>query len=66
MVFLHTDIDECNGETAVCHEQATCRNTPSSYLCSCKPGYTGDGKMCEGWYEGYLITYNLLQILRFA
>ena len=34
-----------------CSEFATCRDTgPGKYECTCKPGYTGDGKLCIGIY----------------
>ena len=31
-----------------CSENAVCNNTKGSYNCSCKPGYSGDGRTCEG------------------
>ncbi|KAL2500507.1 Wall-associated receptor kinase 2 [Forsythia ovata] len=37
-----TDIDECNNNP--CDENGMCTNTPGSFHCSCKRGYTGDGK----------------------
>ena len=27
---------------------ATCKDTPGSYQCQCKPGYQGNGKVCKG------------------
>ncbi|XP_065055560.1 fibrillin-2-like isoform X2 [Rhopilema esculentum] len=38
------DIDEC-ARKDVCHSNATCHNTPGSYSCTCKPGFTGDGRI---------------------
>ncbi|XP_055025536.2 uncharacterized protein [Misgurnus anguillicaudatus] len=29
-----------------CHEMAECTSTGYNYTCTCKPGYTGDGKEC--------------------
>ena len=46
MYFL--DIDECAAGTSTCHADADCINTKGSYNCSCKPGYQGDGRKCEG------------------
>ena len=48
--FLHSliDIDECSASIPVCDVNAKCRNTRGSYLCSCKAGFTGDGKTCAG------------------
>ena len=48
--FLHelnTDIDECDGVND-CHDNADCANTDGSYDCTCKVGYSGDGKTCSG------------------
>ncbi|XP_058032164.1 signal peptide, CUB and EGF-like domain-containing protein 3 isoform X8 [Ahaetulla prasina] len=41
------DIDECVDGTDNCHIDAICQNTPKSYKCICKSGYTGDGKHCK-------------------
>ena len=52
LVFLlklfFLDIDECSASSPVCDINATCSNTPGSYYCTCKVGYTGDGKTCQG------------------
>ena len=48
LVFL-ADIDECaSPETNECDTNAECSNTEGSYTCSCRKGYTGDGKNCAG------------------
>ncbi|XP_066215685.1 signal peptide, CUB and EGF-like domain-containing protein 3 isoform X2 [Saccopteryx leptura] len=41
------DVDECVEGTDNCHIDAICQNTPRSYKCICKSGYTGDGKHCK-------------------
>uniref|UniRef100_A0A7N4PA96 Signal peptide, CUB and EGF-like domain-containing protein 2 n=1 Tax=Sarcophilus harrisii TaxID=9305 RepID=A0A7N4PA96_SARHA len=41
------DVDECARGIDDCHVDAICQNTPTSYKCSCKPGYQGEGKQCE-------------------
>ncbi|XP_069891377.1 signal peptide, CUB and EGF-like domain-containing protein 2 isoform X4 [Dipodomys merriami] len=41
------DVDECAQGLDDCHADALCQNTPSSYKCSCKPGYQGEGRQCE-------------------
>ncbi|MCE9673222.1 EGF domain-containing protein [Myxococcus stipitatus] len=41
-----TDINECANGTATCSVNATCTNTRGSYTCTCKAGYTGNGKTC--------------------
>ena len=42
------DADECGLGIDECAVNADCLNTPGSYTCRCKDGYTGDGKTCEG------------------
>nr|XP_006642554.2 PREDICTED: signal peptide, CUB and EGF-like domain-containing protein 2 isoform X3 [Lepisosteus oculatus] len=41
------DVDHCSGGSDGCHVDAICQSTPTSYKCTCKPGYKGDGKYCE-------------------
>ncbi|CAH3183642.1 unnamed protein product [Porites lobata] len=41
------DIDECSVSHSVCDINANCSNTRGSYYCTCKAGYTGDGKTCQ-------------------
>lgn len=45
---LFTDVDECALGLDDCHPDAICQNTPKLYKCTCKVGYTGEGKKCEG------------------
>lgn len=40
------DIDECKSDKPVCDVNANCINTYGSYNCSCKEGYTWDGRSC--------------------
>ena len=47
-MFVVLDIDECGACSPVCDINANCSNTRGSYICTCKSGYTGDGKMCQG------------------
>ncbi|XP_074442025.1 signal peptide, CUB and EGF-like domain-containing protein 2 isoform X5 [Larus michahellis] len=44
---LFTDVDECALGLDDCHPDAICQNTPKLYKCTCKVGYTGEGKKCE-------------------
>ena len=46
MLFSISDVDECHNNT--CHSNATCNNTLGSFLCTCKNGFTGDGRDCTG------------------
>ena len=43
-----TDIDECL--TRPCHQQASCTNTNGGHICSCLPGWTGNGTSCTGMH----------------
>ena len=47
-IILFADIDECTASFPVCDVNANCMNTLGSYLCSCKTGFSGDGKTCQG------------------
>lgn len=43
------DINECLDMTLnLCDGNATCTDTDGSFDCSCKVGFTGDGRMCTG------------------
>ncbi|XP_073250982.1 uncharacterized protein [Porites lutea] len=41
-----TDLDECTTNSHICDVNAVCQNTAGSHTCSCKAGYTGNGKTC--------------------
>ncbi|XP_057363337.1 signal peptide, CUB and EGF-like domain-containing protein 2 isoform X7 [Manis pentadactyla] len=41
------DVDECAHRLDDCHPNALCQNTLTSYKCSCKPCYQGEGRQCE-------------------
>ncbi|XP_051754994.1 signal peptide, CUB and EGF-like domain-containing protein 2 isoform X5 [Ctenopharyngodon idella] len=43
----NTDSDQCEEGSDGCHIDAICQNTPTSYKCTCKTGFKGDGKHCE-------------------
>ena len=47
-MFAVLDIDECGASSPVCDINANCSNTRGSYICTCRAGYTGDGKTCQG------------------
>ncbi|XP_073231338.1 uncharacterized protein [Porites lutea] len=46
MSTVPEDIDECKSEIHDCHVKASCINTLSSYNCTCRPGYKGNGTIC--------------------
>ena len=47
--FIFIDIDECSDNTSnVCDVNANCTNTEGSHYCTCRQGYTGSGKECQG------------------
>ncbi len=47
-LFLPLDINECTDGSADCAENADCENNEGSYDCTCKTGFSGNGKTCSG------------------
>ena len=47
-ISICPDIDECSVFSSICDINAICWNSEGSYLCSCKEGFAGDGKLCKG------------------
>jgi WD40 repeat protein len=45
------NVDECSTNTHNCHINAVCMDTPGSFKCACKPGYSGSGTSCENINE---------------
>ena len=48
LMLFFLDIDECIASPSVCDVNANCSNTRGWYYCTCKAGYTGVGKTCQG------------------
>ena len=64
LTFL-TDIDECaTPDTNECDTNAECSNTEGSYTCSCRVGYTGDGKNCAGNEIYIFIIHQIFSLSR--
>ena len=48
-VDIISDINECSENTHNCSKgKATCAITAGSFICFCRPGFTGDGHNCRG------------------
>lgn len=43
-----SDISECTMDSHDCQMSEKCTNTAGSYYCSCKEGFTGNGRVCSG------------------
>ncbi|KAK3561640.1 hypothetical protein QTP86_012048 [Hemibagrus guttatus] len=41
--------DECVSGQSSCDENAICSNTIHGHLCTCKPGFMGNGTVCTEW-----------------
>ena len=51
------DVDECIPSGANnCSSNAECVNKPGSFDCNCRPGYTGNGVNCNGWFPNQVDT----------
>ena len=48
LALKNTDIHECETDGDECDLNASCTNTPGSFICVCNQGYSGDGKTCNG------------------
>ena len=46
--FFYADINECKAGKHNCAANGNCQNTEGSFVCTCKPGYSGDGVSCTG------------------
>ncbi len=46
--LLRLDIDECLVNNGGCSRDAVCTNSPGSFTCACKPGFSGNGFTCTG------------------
>ena len=47
-ISFFVDIDECSNGSHSCDVNANCSNTVGSHNCTCKEGFTGDGRSCSG------------------
>jgi len=41
-----TDVNECTSGSHDCDSNADCSNTDGTFTCTCKSGFTGNGKTC--------------------
>ncbi|XP_035695557.1 MAM and LDL-receptor class A domain-containing protein 1-like [Branchiostoma floridae] len=41
------DVNECLVDAQACSPHAQCTNTADGYECTCRPGYSGNGHLCE-------------------
>ena len=56
------DILECTLGIDDCHDNATCSETPGSFMCKCNSGYTGNGTFCRGNYVIMFLLNDALKI----
>ena len=58
------DINECNTlhlQNCQDYDNAICENTDGSFMCTCKPGYMGNGTTCSG--KPYACMYMHNQVI---
>ncbi|CAH3032916.1 unnamed protein product [Pocillopora meandrina] len=46
-LYFVEDTDECSSGSHDCSAYAYCNNTLGSFTCTCKAGFSGDGKECK-------------------
>ena len=56
LISLYSDIDECALGLDNCHADASCGDAIGSFVCTCNPGYTGDGVTCTSEYKLHIIS----------
>ena len=61
-----SDVDECSASSPVCDSNAICSNTRGSYICTCRAGYTGDGKTCQGRFENVRLTQRVREVFLYT
>ncbi|KAJ4947122.1 hypothetical protein JOQ06_009163, partial [Pogonophryne albipinna] len=47
LCHLSFEHDDCASGQDECDENAICTNTIRGHLCTCKPGYVGNGTICR-------------------
>ena len=52
------DVDECRIDLAQCDGNAYCTNTIGSFLCTCKPGFTGSDNECTGEFIQHIRSHS--------
>ena len=63
--FFILDLDECKDKTHQCDVKANCINIPGSYNCACRPGYRGNGSICNGIIS-YPSLHFIVQVVMFS
>ena len=58
--MLLTLADECTLGTHKCHSDSICTDTTSSYTCTCKSGYAGNGFYCGKSEKSSILSFDLL------
>ena len=58
-----TQLDGADGALHDCDANATCYNTPGSFICVCKDGFNGDGRSCNCKYTSLLTCFGATPFL---
>ena len=64
-IYGFPDMNECK-RNQPCDVNAICTNTEGSYVCTCHPGYTGNGLSCTGTWCFPLVPLNVNETVVFS
>ena len=64
MTSKSIDINECTEKLDDCAPEAKCSNGNGSFVCTCLPGYSGNGRFCNGTYNKLNSLAHLYELCR--
>ena len=56
LLYTCVDVNECETGLHNCGQNSQCNNADGGFWCTCEPGYSGDGLVCEGMVLSYFVV----------